>query len=210
MIPIPIERMMDMWGKDTGFQTGKNKNTLSVIITLLGLTAIAGAFVYCLIRASRGISSSEESFYVSIPFRLVLGDHLAADEWHVTQLASLFQLLPVKLFMAATNSTEGIILFLRYFYLACLVLTVLLVVLLLPKENKRIGIAYSVFLCMYLPFAVLDLNYHTAYILSFTLVGIILFSEENPGKQDCFLRAYFWRFRYWPSRIRRSPFCCIL
>ncbi|MBQ6066628.1 MAG: hypothetical protein IJK89_07370 [Clostridia bacterium] len=178
--------------KQIGIQTEQRKKSLSVIITAAGLMAIAGACVYCFFRASRGICSSEEACFVSIPFRFVLGDHIAADEWHVTQLAALFQLLPVKLFMTATSSTEGIILFLRYFYVVCLAASALFLILLLPKENRRVGMVYAFFLCAYIPYIALDLNHLTVYILSFCLVGVLLFPQEDPGKIRLFFAGALW------------------
>ena len=60
---------------------------------------------------------ADESFYPTIPLRLINGDSLVSDEWHLTQFSSLFLYLPTRLWLAITDSTEGIILYLRLLYL---------------------------------------------------------------------------------------------
>ena len=39
----------------------------------------------------------DETHYVTVPFRLINGDSLMQDEWHLTQFASLFSFLPVSI-----------------------------------------------------------------------------------------------------------------
>ncbi len=59
---------------------------------------------------------ADESFYPTIPLRLINGDSLVGDEWHLTQFSSLFLYLPVRFWLLIKGSTEGIILYLRFFY----------------------------------------------------------------------------------------------
>lgn len=60
-----------------------------------------------------GIKTVDESFYLSVPYRLLNGDAVFTDEWHVSQLSGLLLLLTMKLFLSVVGSTEGIILFFR-------------------------------------------------------------------------------------------------
>lgn len=60
---------------------------------------------------------ADESFYPTVPLRLMNGDSLVSDEWQLTQFLSLFLYIPVRIYMAIKGSTEGIIVFLRFFYL---------------------------------------------------------------------------------------------
>lgn len=59
----------------------------------------------------------DESFYVTIPFRLVNGDSLIRHEWHLSQFVALFQYLPVYIWTAIKGSADGIIIFLRCVFL---------------------------------------------------------------------------------------------
>ncbi len=62
--------------------------------------------------------SDDESHYATVPFRLIIGDSLVQHEWHLTQFASLFTYLPVRIWTAIKGSAEGMFLFLRCVYLA--------------------------------------------------------------------------------------------
>lgn len=59
----------------------------------------------------------DESFYVTIPFRLINGDSLIQEEWHLSQFSSLFSYLPVLIWTTIKGSAEGIFVFLRFVYL---------------------------------------------------------------------------------------------
>ena len=62
--------------------------------------------------------SDDESHYATVPFRLIMGDSLVQHEWHLTQFASLFTYLPVRIWTAFKGSADGIFIFLRCVYLA--------------------------------------------------------------------------------------------
>ena len=41
----------------------------------------------------------DETFYATVPYRLIIGDSLVQHEWHLTQFSSLFLYLPVRLWL---------------------------------------------------------------------------------------------------------------
>ncbi len=63
-------------------------------------TDIGAAIVFCIVALVLVLSAvfshviDDKAFYYTIPQRLLQGDRLLVDEWHPTQLAALFQLLP--------------------------------------------------------------------------------------------------------------------
>src|SRR6185312_115254 len=61
-----------------------------------------------------GVTPTDEPFYISLPYRFILGDRPFIDEYNVVQSAGLFLLPFVKLYLYMKGSTEGIILFVRY------------------------------------------------------------------------------------------------
>lgn len=63
---------------------------------LAALLTGAAVLVYFLFIARYGIKTADESFYLSVPYRLKNGDSLFADEWHVSQLSGVLLLLPLK------------------------------------------------------------------------------------------------------------------
>ena len=70
-------------------------------------------FLYMFISASFDGTISDEAFYISVPVRLMNGDGLFTDEWHLSQLSSVLIYPAVRLFTLITGGTAGIILFIR-------------------------------------------------------------------------------------------------
>ena len=69
--------------------------------------------IYMFVFASFDGTISDEAFYISIPLRLIQGDGLFTDEWHLSQLSAVLLYPAVRLFTAVTGGTSGIILFMR-------------------------------------------------------------------------------------------------
>ena len=85
------------------------------------LTAVLlGIFLCALLLATAryGVGMSDEGYYYTVAHRLTLGEHMIADEWNLAQLVHLFNLLPNILYMKLTGGTEGLILFMRYLFIA--------------------------------------------------------------------------------------------
>ncbi len=71
-----------------------------------------------LLTAKYSVAMSDEGYYYTVAHRLTLGEHMIADEWNLAQLVHLFNLLPNILYMKRTGGTEGLILFMRYLFIA--------------------------------------------------------------------------------------------
>ncbi len=84
------------------------------LLFIIGMLATLAMHLLCIYGADH---FADESLYPTVPLRLMNGDSLVQDEWHLTQFISLFLYIPVRLYMTVKGSTQGIILFLRYFYL---------------------------------------------------------------------------------------------
>ena len=64
-----------------------------------------------------GFGSNDEPFYQTIPHRLLMGDALFKDEWHLSLMSS-FLLLPfTAVYTFFAGSTDGIVLAARIFYI---------------------------------------------------------------------------------------------
>ena len=82
-----------------------------IAIAFFALLSFRGAFY--------GIASPDESFYLTIPYRIINGDALFVDEWHASQLSSFLLWLPMKLYISITGGTDGIVLFFRCLFVIC-------------------------------------------------------------------------------------------
>ncbi len=139
---------------------------------------VIGGFLY-MVRT--GIGVPDESFYVTIPHRLLQGDRLIVDDWHVSQFSSFMQYLPVKLYYEYNGSLEGVILFLRYLYVAFQALTLAVIYPFFRKFGWKGAAAWAIF-GAYVPIMVLTLNYYTLCLWPAVIVCTVLcFSDKlNP------------------------------
>ena len=84
-------------------------DVLFILLILCGI----GLYIY---RLPYGMADVDETFYLSIPYRLCQGDALIVDEWHVSQLAG-FLFYPIMwIYLKIVGSTEGIVLAFRCIY----------------------------------------------------------------------------------------------
>ena len=134
-------------------------------------------FLYA-IRVS--VDMPDESFYYTIPQRLMQADRLLVDEWHVSQLSSLFQYLPYRLFVWISGSTEGIILFLRSLSVSISLLFYWFVYIKLRKYTV-FGIAAAFLMSFWFPSNVFQFTYCNLPAYFMMALGLVLFL--NPKKR---------------------------
>ena len=122
----------------------------------------------------------DEGFYLSFPFRLVQGDSLVQDEWHLAQFSSLFSYLPVWLWCTLRGSADGLIVFMRCLYLA--IHTALSV--LIYKVFRKAGIpaiAAALFYYLQTPYRIYSISYHSMFVVFLLLFTFSLLSIYQKG-----------------------------
>ena len=130
------------------------------------LAAVCAAVCCCLLygwfvlSVPYGFGVPDEAFYLTIPQRLLLGDRMLLEEWHLSQFTAVFQLLPYAVFTKLTGGTEGIVLCMRYVYLAMSFTSFWYIFIKLRKTPWRALLCAFCF-CAFVPFAVFAPNYYT-------------------------------------------------
>lgn len=174
--------MISLHGTLSGL-TGRKK-------AVIGDTAAFAVFAFTAVllcyKATHNLGTPDESFYITIPHRLVLGDALLIDEWHASQFSSFLQYLPVLLYTKLTGSTEGIILFSRCLYLVCQMTVGAFIYRALRKNSILAGIVSMLLFCLYIPELVMALDYYTENILAAEIICLLLFTSNKRGKLRCF------------------------
>lgn len=133
---------------------------------------------------------ADESFYPTIPLRLINGESLVGDEWHLTQFSSLFLYIPVRFWLAVKGSTEGIVLFLRFFYLA-IHTTVSVGIYTFFRKYKIWAVAAAVMFYSQVPLRFMSANYHSLLALFLLLLTIALLLINKKDKFYFYLLAGF-------------------
>lgn len=119
--------------------------------------------------------SQDESFYVSIPLRLVNGDSLVQHEWHLTQFSSLFSWLPVYIWTAIKGSTEGVFIFLRCVYLL-IHTTIAVVIYRFFRKYGKWAVMASMMFYIQISYRIQAISYQSMYVVFLLLLCLCLIS----------------------------------
>ena len=127
-----------------------------------------------------GIGMVDESSYYVITQRILQGDRLLVDEWQVSQLFSLLLIIPMKLHVLLFGSTNGLILSMRYLYVACeFVLGIYL-----WEKLKRYGYCALFFLLAVCSFGPMhSFSYYNVTVNGTVLICAVLFASGDRLKR---------------------------
>jgi hypothetical protein len=121
-------------------------------------------------RTFYGIDFTDESFYLSIPYRFVLGDRPFIDEYSIAQLQALIMFPIVKVYYSVIGNIDYIMLFMRILYVlfTCIVAGVAFSCL---KQFIwwQIALPISLIPIVFVPANVLNFSYNTLGIGFFTM-----------------------------------------
>ncbi|MBQ6018585.1 MAG: hypothetical protein IJL26_00260 [Clostridia bacterium] len=90
---------------------GREKRISGVDIAAFAVCLLL--FGYLFYSVGVGIGLSDEHWYFTMPQRFLQGDRIFVDDWHVTQLSAVVQLLPYRLYTLVAGGTDGVLLFMR-------------------------------------------------------------------------------------------------
>ena len=113
-------------------------------------------------KVNKGMGFMDEAFYLTIPKRILQGDTLLVDEWHLSQLSG-FLLVPwMVLYNLVVPDGIGIVLFFRLIYV---VIQALFVVYLYICIRDRAWPVLAILpFAIYVPFNIMALSYNSMAI----------------------------------------------
>ena len=154
------------------------KNTYIWDIAFI-LLAVAG-FIFMLWKCRYGTAFLDETFYLTIPYRILQGDDFLIQEWHLAQMSG-FLLLPfMKIYLAITSgSMEGMMLTFRYIYTVIQFLAALFIYGRLRNINKPGAAAGAICFMLYAPFGIMALSYNSMGIICLTLALVIMLTARR-------------------------------
>lgn len=132
--------------------------------------------------------SDDESHYITVPFRLINGDSLVKNEWHLTQFASLFSYLPVRIFTAIKGSADGILIFTRCVYLA-IHTSVAVVIYRFFREYGNWAILASMIFFGQVSYGIQAISYQSIFALSLLLFTLCLLSIYKKQSTKSYILA---------------------
>lgn len=133
----------------------KRRDYVGVIFFLLAVM-----LTYC--RLYLGVDFTDESFYVALPYRFVLGDRPFIDDHSIAQSAGLLLIPFIRFYHFLFPSNAALILFVRHLYfLFYLGITLLAARVLKEKCSEGISLFCASFLLLFIPYGIPSLSYNT-------------------------------------------------
>lgn len=152
------------------------RESWDIWLFLLGMVPLTWML---LAKCRYGFANMDESFYLTIPYRLCQGDVLLLNEWHLSQLAGWILRLPMAVFLRINGSTEGICLWFRYLYVAAHLGVSLLLFFCLRKKSG-VGAAAAVLVYyVYAPFGIGALSYNSMGIDCLAVAAVLLVTASK-------------------------------
>lgn len=160
---------------------GTEKTKRNPDFLFIGL--MAAILAIYLWKIDLGMAYCDETFYLSIPFRMAKGDCLIVDEWHVSQLWS-FLIYPImEGYLALHPNTEGMVLTFRYIFLFWNMFVTCIAYILLKKRFGRLAAVSCAAYALFVPFGIMALSYNSLGLsIAFLLAVINLEVSENKWK----------------------------
>ncbi len=149
------------------------------------LALLCGTALFVLWKCPYGFGNVDESFYLTIPYRLCMGDALVGQEWHLSQLSSVFLVLPMRFQLALWHGTDGVVLHFRYLFAAAWIASAAFIFFRLRKITWWGALAAALAFLLYAPFGIMALSYNSLGILFVTVGSVALVSGRDgprPGK----------------------------
>ena len=173
------------------------------LIFAAGMTVLLCLMV---LRAFRSVGYSDDSLFVMTALRLVKGDRLLVDDWHLTQLNALFLYLPVRLFYAIVKSTDGIMLYMRFLYIFARGATAAATYTVLKKHGPAASAASALLFFYNIPLNAFMILYYNSLLCLF-LQGIFLLivsNIDNPSAVKLFFCGVLFA-----AAVVESPYCAL-
>ncbi len=148
----------------------KHKNTDFLFIIALSLGMLLHVFFLFIVPYFH-----DETHYATVPFRIVNGDSLIQHEWHLTQFASLFSYLPVRIWTAIKGSADGMFIFLRCVYLS-IHTTVAVTIYRCFKQYGKWAIMASMMFYVQITYRIQAISYQSMFVVSLLLFTLCLLS----------------------------------
>ena len=143
-------------------------------------------------KASVGMGSADEHFYTTLGYRFMKGDALFFDDWHIAQMISFFLEPLVRLFTSVTGSTNGIIRFMRFCYIAFNALAGT-VFYLRFRQYRYAAIGAACIYLLYTPLQIMALSYNTMSA-GFALLALCVYPVNSENRLRLVLTGLFASF----------------
>lgn len=157
---------------------------------IIALLLIVATTLFLWWKSHFSIGHDDESWYLTFPLRLTMGDSPLVDEWHLGQLFGFLLYLPVKAYLYIIGSTEGIVLFFRYMYIAFQG-TVSTFIYYRLRKYGSFSIIVAIAYFSFIPLTIMALSYNSMGLAFVVLIGVMMFTTKQFSKLNFYVTGVF-------------------
>ena len=147
-------------------------------IEIAAVLVFFAVWTYHFFTVKQGFCAADESLFVTFAERFVHGARPVVDEWNLGQFHSIFLCLPYVIYVAVKGSTAGIMLYMRYLFLAFNAVFYWIMYLRLRAYRWQSLIATLLF-SLHIPIIFFACNHYTVPFRLLMIVCLILFAEKQ-------------------------------
>lgn len=166
-----------VWGYIKSIKDDARINKQNLLFTVLMIIAVSFSFWKCFY----GFGGFDESFYLTVPHRLTMGDALLFDEWHLSQLSGFLLMPIVWLYRMIVQSMDGILLTMRFVYVIVHAAVAVFAYLRLKKYGY-ISVFATVLYFVYTPYNIMALSYNTMGMDLLVVAGVLMATYDKDKK----------------------------
>ncbi len=157
---------------------------------LFGLSFILStAFLFW--KCKYGFANVDESFYLTIPFRLCQGDSLFTHEWNLGQMSGFLLYPVVWLYQIIFPDTVGVLYHFRLIFTSVWSIGALFIFFRLKRFSFVGAMLASLAFLFYAPFGIMALSYNSMGILLLLSACVLAVSPEHSGTSLFFAGFFF-------------------
>lgn len=129
-----------------------------------------------------GFGNIDECFYLTVPYRLLQGDALIQEEWHLSQMAGVLTMPLVSAYLRFNGSTEGIILAMRYVWTAIQCCTAVFLYLQLRRLNWLGALLSSLSYLLFTPFGLMAMSYNSMGLQLIVISSVLMLTAAEKAR----------------------------
>lgn len=165
--------------------TSTEKGFRKTDIIFLFLFCCAALFSWWL--APYGWTGSDEAFYIVEPYRFVQGDGFFVDDWNCGQLFAFLLIPLMKLHLSLFPSTDGIILYFRYYYVVVSALFAAIIYFRGRRISAPGALFSALFFMLYSPLSVRNFSYNAMGLMCLSTACIVAVTIDRHPFRDMYL-----------------------
>lgn len=153
-------------------RTNKRKASVKTLLCVLTLAVL---FALLLWRVPFGYDWTDEQYYSEVGYRLLQGDRLLVDTWEVHQFSAMLTAPVLKVYLLFNNaSTDGIVLYLRYFYITLQLFVSAVAFFVLKKRSGYFPALICA--CLLLAYSHFSINsyFYNSMVLLFSILSALM------------------------------------